>query len=184
MFLWGRRADTADTLCQGRETLGTFLGLLPGPCPCSPAPSGTHWEGDVGWTQPRGRAVFSNCSTAHIPAPAREANAPSASPREEMLQASPSSEMLLGRRYPAKTSALNQNLPSICSQHIIPPHKHWGMPASLLLLFSKAFSGHKGYFLPWRFFSCLAEKKCRCNYKSQTTDFSCLVLEENSGPLS
>lgn len=81
---------------------------------------------------------------------AREANAPSASPREERCcrQPQPDSEMLLGRRYPAKTSsALNKKLPSLCSQHIIPLHKHLGMPASLLLLFSIAFSEHKGYFL-------------------------------------
>lgn len=75
----------------------------------------------------------------------REANAPSESLREERCcrqpqPSSPSSEMLLGRRYPAKTSTtLNQKLPSLCSQHIIPPHKHSGMPASLLLLFSIAF---------------------------------------------
>lgn len=92
----------------------------------------------------------------------REANAPLASLREERCwrqpqPGSPSSEMLLGRRCPAKTSStLNKKLPSLCSQHIIPPHKCSGMPASLLLLFSidflstKVIFYHEDLFLVWQ----------------------------------
>lgn len=77
--LWGRRTDTADTLCQRRETLGEFLGFwvcFLG-CPCCPAPSETHWKETEGEDTLEAE-LYS--VTAPLPTSLpREANGPSAS---------------------------------------------------------------------------------------------------------
>lgn len=111
--LWGRRADTADTLCQTTKLLERFWVCFLG---CVPAPlllqrhTGKEVEGEHTPEAELWSVTAPLPTSLLLP---REANAPSASPREERCcrqpkPGSPSSEMLLGRRYPAKTSlALN-----------------------------------------------------------------------------
>lgn len=80
--IWGGRAG-AGTPCQGRETAGMFVGLVPGLCLCSAAPSGTLREVEGGRTHCRGRAVLCQCSNDFVPAPPQGGQGCLSLPREE-----------------------------------------------------------------------------------------------------
>lgn len=159
---WGGRAG-ARTSCRGRKTPGMFVGLVPGLCLCSPAPSGTCQEGEGRWT---------HCSDACVPAlpqgGQRCLSLPEGGemPRRPGLPQpdSPSAKTLLGRRYWAKTSSLGpkswiKSFPDYAASALALTTNTQGHPPVSCCCFLQLFLRHEDYLLLGRFISCLAEEK-------------------------